>query len=135
MTGAYIAAGVALLGCFMKTDQPPVFSGRMGVQIASLFAAIINHREIGGVFGQRNDFTQLDLLQIAVYLVIFVSLILTLRSRSITERNERARSIRLERRMSLALAILLLVLNITVVIGALVTRPNPNIVRVIQTGD
>jgi hypothetical protein len=37
--------------------------------------------------------------------------------------------------MSLALAILLLVLNITVVIGALVTRPNPNIVRVIQTGD
>jgi hypothetical protein len=135
MTGAYIAAGVALLGCFMKTDQPPVFSGRMGVQIASLFAAIINHREIGGILGRRDSFTQMDLLQIAIYLVIFVSLILTLRSRNITERNEEARSIRMERRVSLALAILLLALNITVVVGALVTGPNPNIVQVIQKGD
>jgi hypothetical protein len=135
MTGAYLAAGAALLGCFMKADQPPVFSGRMGVQIASLFAAIINHREIGGVLGQRGNFTQLDLLQIAIYLVIFMSLVLTLRSRSITERNEQSRAIRMERRMSLALAILLLALNITVVVGALVARPNANIVQVIQTGD
>jgi hypothetical protein len=135
MTGAYLAAGVALLGCFMKTDQPPVFSGRMGVQIASLFAAIINHREIGGVLGQRGNVTQLDLLQIAIYLVIFMSLVLTLRSRSVTERNEQSRAIRMERRVSLALATLLLALNIIVVVGALVARPNPNIVQVIQTGD
>lgn len=135
MTGAYLAAGAALLGCFMKTDQPPIFSGRMGVQIASLFAAILNHRDIGGVLGQRNNFTRLDLLQIAVYLVIFVSLILTLRSRSAAERNDRARSIRLDRRMSLVLAIIFLVFNIAVVVGALITGPNPNIIQVIQTGD
>ena len=135
MTGAYLAAGAALLGCYMKTDQPPIFSGRMGVQIASLFAAIINHREIGGLLGQPSKFTRLDLLHIAVYLVIFVSLILTLRSRSAAERNDQARSIHLDRRMSLVLAIIFLAFNIAVVIGALVTGPNPNIIQVIEAGD
>lgn len=135
MTGAYLAAGAALLGCYMKTDQPPIFSGRMGVQIACLFAAILNHREIGGVFGQRNDFTRLDLLQIVVYLVIFVSLILTVRSRSAAERNGLASSVRLDRRMSLVLAIIFLVFNIAVVVAALVVGPNPNIIQVIQAGD
>jgi hypothetical protein len=135
MTGAYLAAGAALLGCHMKTDQPPIFSGRMGVQIACLFAAILNHREIGGVLGQRNNFTRLDLLQIAVYLVIFVSLILTLRSRSAAERDGLARSVRLDRRMSLVLAIIFLAFNIAVVVGALITGPNPNIIQVIQAGD
>jgi hypothetical protein len=135
MTGAYLAAGAALLGCYMKTDQPPIFSGRMGVQIASLFAAILNHREIGGVLGQRNNFTRLDLLQIAVYLVIFVSLILTLRSRSAAEREGLARSVRLDRRMSLVLAIIFLAFNIAVVVGALISAPNPNIIQVIQAGD
>jgi hypothetical protein len=129
------AAGAALLGCYMKTDQPPIFSGRMGVQIASLFAAILNHREIGGVLGQRNNFTRLDLLQIAVYLVIFVSPILTLRSRSAAEREGLARSVRLDRRMSLVLAIIFLAFNIAVVVGALISVPNPNIIQVIQAGD
>jgi hypothetical protein len=37
--------------------------------------------------------------------------------------------------MSLVLAIIFLVFNIAVVVGALITGPNPNIIQVIQAGD
>jgi len=105
------------------------------MQIASLFTAIINRREIVDVLGQHNSFTRLDLLHIAVYVLIFLSLVLTLRSRSLTERNEEIEATRLERGASLCLALLFLVLNVAVIIGSLAVGPNPNILQIIQMGD
>jgi hypothetical protein len=135
MTGAYLTGGAALLGCYMKTNHPPVFAGRMGLQIACLFSAIINHREITNATGQKDVFMLPDALQLLTYVLIFASLLLTLRSRNLNERNQEARAIREERRISLALALLFLVLNVTFVYAAWATSPSTNMLRNIQIVD
>jgi len=135
MAGAYLAAGAALLGCFMKTNHPPVFSGRIGLQIACLFAAIINHREIGNAAGHKDIFILPDALQLLTYVLIFASLVLTLRSRSLNERNQETRALRGERRITLYLALLFLLLNGALVWGALTATPISNMLRMIQIGD
>ncbi len=135
MAGAYLAAGAALLGCFMKTNHPPVFAGRIGLQIACLFAAIINHREIGNAAGQRDTFILPDALQLLTYVLIFISLVLTLRSRSLNERNQETRALREERRVTLCLALLFLLLNGALVWAALAATPISSMLRTIQIGD
>ena len=135
MAGTYLAAGAALLGCYMKTTQPPVFSGRMGLQIGCLFAAIINHREVGNVTGRKDVLMLPDALQVLTYVLIFASLVLTLWSRSLTESGPETRAIRMERRITLFLALFFLFLNVALVWGALVVTPNPNMLHIIQVGD
>jgi uncharacterized MnhB-related membrane protein len=135
MSGAYLAAVAALVGCYMKTEHPPIFSGRMGLQIGCLFAAIVNHREMGGAIGQKAMFLLPDALQLLTYILIFVSLLLTIRSRSLNERNQQMRAIREERRMSLCLALLFIILNAAFVWAALATAPSHNMLRLIQIGD
>lgn len=135
MAGAYLAAVVALLGCYMKTNHPPVFAGRMVLQISCLFAAIINHREIGNTTGQKYSFMLLDALQLLTYLLIFVSLVLTLRSRSLNERDQETRALRQERRITLCLALLFLLLNGALVWGAFTATPSSNMFRMVQIGD
>jgi hypothetical protein len=135
LAGAYLAAVAALLGCYMKTNQPPVFAGRMGLQIACLFAAIINHRDIATATGERYTFMLTDALQLLIYVLIFASLVLTLRSRSLAERNQEARAVREERRITLCLALLFLLLNGSLIWGALAATPSLNMLRMIQIGD
>ena len=135
MAGSYLAAAAALLGCYMKTTQPPVFSGRMGLQIGCLFAAIINHREISNLTGQKDIFILPDALQLSTYLLIFASLVLTLRSRRLTESNQEARGIRTERRITLCLALLFLLFNVASVWRAIVATPNSNRLQIFQVGD
>jgi hypothetical protein len=135
LAGAYLAAIAALLGCYMKTNHPPVFSGRMGLQIACLFAAIINHRDIANVTGQRYVFMLPDAIQLLTYVLIFASLVLTLYSRGLTERNREERAVRTERRITLCLGFLFLLLNVTFVWGALATKESTSMLRTIQVGD
>ncbi len=119
----------------MKTNHPPVFAGRIGLQIACLFAAIINHREIGNAAGQRDPFILPDALQLLTYVLIFISLVLTLRSRSLNERNQETRALREERRVTLCLALLFLLLNGALVWAALAATPISSMLRTIQIGD
>jgi hypothetical protein len=116
----------------VRTNHPPVFAGRIGLQIACLLAAVINHRAIGDATGQKDVFMLPDTLQLLTYLLIFASLLLTLRSRNLNERNQEARAIREERRISLFLALLFLVLNIGFVYAAWVRSPSANMPRMIQ---
>jgi hypothetical protein len=76
-----------------------------------------------------------DALQLLTYLLIFASLVLTLRSRSLTENNQEKRGIGAERRISLFLALLFLLLNVALVWGAVVITPNPNRLQIFQVGD
>jgi hypothetical protein len=135
MTGAYLSAGAALLGYYMETNIPPVFAGRMGLQIACLFAAIINHRDIVNATGHKDAFMLPDALQLLTYLLIFASLVLTLRSRRLSVRNQEECALRDDRRATLFLALLFLVLNVVLVWGALAAPPSSNMLRMIQFGD
>jgi hypothetical protein len=135
MAGAYLAAGAALLGCYMKTNQPPIFSGRMGLQIACLFAAILNHRDIGRTAGQNDAFMLPDALQLLTYVLIFASLGITLRSRSLSELDQVTRAVTQERRMTLLLALIYITLNVVLIWGALAAAPESKMVQLFQIGD
>lgn len=135
MGGAYLAAAAALLGCFMKTNHPPIFSGRIGLQIACLFAAIVNHRGIAIATGEKDTFVLPDALHLLTYVLIFLSLLLTLRSRSLSERNEETRALRGERRITLCLGLLFLLLNSALVWAAMASAPISNMLQLIQIGD
>jgi len=86
---------------------------------------------LGGATGQKAAFLLADTLQILTYIPIFASLLLTLRSRSLNERNQHVRA---ERRISLCL-VLFVILNVAFVWVAIATAPSDNILRLIQIGD
>jgi heme/copper-type cytochrome/quinol oxidase subunit 3 len=105
------------------------------LQIGCLFAAIVNQREMSGAVGQKAMFLLPNALQLLTYLLIFASLLLTIRSRALSERNQQMRAIKEKRRISLCLALLFIILNAAFVWAALATAPSHNMLRLIQIGD
>jgi len=121
ISGAYIAFAAAMMACLMKTTQPPVFSGRMGLQIACLFAAIINNRSTDASLGRDDLFTLPDLLHILIYAMIFCAMLITLRSRVLVETKREQRAILMERKATIALAVFFVVANIILIWRAAVS--------------
>jgi hypothetical protein len=124
MTGAYIAFASAMLACLMKTNQPPIFAGRMGLQIACLFAVIINHRSTNSSVGRDDVFCLLDTLHLIIYALIFAAIFITLRSRMLNDRGEEKQAIRWERRMTLVLAAVFAAANLLFIPTAIFTPPH-----------
>jgi len=123
MVGAYIAFFAAMLACFMRTNHPPIFAGRMSLQIAALFAIIINHRQIVPSTGRLTITTLPDELHLILYVLVFVALLITLRSRVLNEAGREEYAIRWERRSTLVLLCIFLIANITLIGGALTAPP------------
>jgi hypothetical protein len=123
MVGANIAFFAAMLACFMKTNHPPIFAGRMSLQIAALFAIIINHRQILPTGGRLTITTLPDELHLRLYLLVFASLLLTLRSRMLNEAGREEFAVRWERRGTLILLAIFLIANITLVTRAITAPP------------
>ncbi|MFZ0711698.1 MAG: hypothetical protein WAM53_16790 [Terrimicrobiaceae bacterium] len=124
MTGAYIAFAVAMLACLMKTNHPPIFSGRMGLQIACLFAVIINHRSTNSSVGRDDVFCLPDTLHLIIYALIFAAIFITLRSRLLNERGEEKQAIRWERRMTLVVVAIFAAANLLFIPAAIFTPPH-----------
>ena len=123
MVGANIAFLTAMLACFMKTNHPPLYSGRMSVQIAALFAIIINHRQIVPSTGRLTITTLPDLLHLVLYILVFASLLITLRSRVLSETGREQQAVRWERRCTLVLLIIFFIANVTLVTRAVTAAP------------
>ncbi len=130
MAGAYVAFAAAMLACFMKTNQPPVFAGRVGLIIACLFSTLINARNLEGVTGVPDAFDGPDLIHMLIYVLLFVALFVTLRSRVLSERGKDADAIRFERRASLGLTLVFLAVNIAFVSLAFFAPPSDSQTRV-----
>jgi predicted membrane protein len=113
-----------MLACLMKTNQPPIFAGRMGLQIACLFAFIINHRSTNSSVGRDDAFCLLDTLHLIIYALIFAAIFITLRSRMLNDRGEEKQAIRWERRMTLVLAALFAAANLLFIPAAIFTPPH-----------
>jgi hypothetical protein len=60
LIGAYVALLLALLSYLIKTDQPTLFSARLGLLVGSLFATVVNLRSTEAVLGRTDDFTLVD---------------------------------------------------------------------------
>lgn len=118
LTGGYIAFGAAMFACLMKTTQPPVFAGRMGLQISCLFAAIINNRTTDAILGRDDQFTLPDMLHLLIYIIIFLAMVITLRSRVLCEKGEEERAKKFERRATMVMVVLFVVTNIIMICRA-----------------
>jgi hypothetical protein len=75
LIGAYVALLLALLSYRIKTDQPTLFSARLGLLVGSLFATVVNLRSTEAVLGRTDDFTLVDKIHITISLYILVAAI------------------------------------------------------------
>lgn len=115
ISGGYIAFAAAMLACLMKTTQPPVFSGRMVLQISCLFAAILNNRATDSSMGREDMFTLPDILHLVIYFFIFIAMLITLRSRVLCERGQEAAASQMERRGTAILVVAFAIINVIMI--------------------
>jgi hypothetical protein len=92
LIGAYVAVLLALLSYRIKTDQPTLFSARLGLLVGSLFATVVNLRSTEAVLGRTDDFTLVDKIHLTIALYILVAAIFALISRHLCERERIAQS-------------------------------------------
>ncbi|MEA2239825.1 MAG: hypothetical protein QOC81_4549 [Thermoanaerobaculia bacterium] len=97
LIGAYVAVLLALLSYRIKTDQPTLFSARLGLLVGSLFATVVNLRSTEAVLGRTDDFTLVDKIHITIALYILVAAIFALISRRLCERERISQSRTLDR--------------------------------------
>lgn len=79
--GAYVAAAMGMLSFRIKTDQPTLFSARMGLLVGAIFATVVNLRSVESVLGRTDSFTLVDKIHLTIALYILVAMIAALYSR------------------------------------------------------
>ena len=134
MSGAYVSVLIALLGCLLKTRHPPVFSGRISMQVACLLAAVVNQREIGSAIGARSFYSLPDTLHVLCYLGILVAFLITLRSRKYNDDGQALKALRWEKRVSLIVLVVFILANFAC--GWWIIEPNapPDLAQIVEMG-
>ena len=135
MSGAYISVFIALLACFLKTIQPTVFSGRSGMQVACLLAAVVNQREIGGALGTRSFYSIPDTLHVLCYLCILTAFLITLRSRKFIDDDAPAKAVRWEKKASVVTATIFILLNVACVWWFIKPNKPQNVAQMVEQGN
>jgi len=95
LIGAYVAFLLAVISYRIKTDQPTLFSARIGLLVGSLFATIVNLRATESVLGRTEDFTLVDQIHLLITVYILIAAVSALLSRRLCEhdRIEKSRKI------------------------------------------
>ena len=122
LIGAYVALLLALLSYRIKTDQPTLFSARLGLLVGSLFATVVNLRSTEAVLGRTDDFTLVDKIHITISLYILVAAISALVSRHLCERDRVAQSQRVDNISLLITASIFIGLNVIMISDAMISR-------------
>jgi hypothetical protein len=81
LLGAYVAFTMALLSFRIHTDQPTLFSARLGLLVGSLFATVVNLRATESVVGRSDDFTLVDKIHLVIAVYILIAALAALISR------------------------------------------------------
>jgi len=118
LIGAYVAVLLALLSYRIKTDQPTLFSARLGLLVGSLFATVVNLRSTEAVLGRTDDFTLVDKIHISIALYILVAAIFALISRRFCEQEQIARSRKVDTIAFLVTGALFIVINVIMISDA-----------------
>ena len=122
LIGAYVALLLALLSYRIKTDQPTIFSARLGLLVGSLFATVVNLRSTEAVLGRTDDFTLVDKIHISISLYILVAAISALISRHLCERDRAAFSRTIDKYSLLVTAALFLTTNMIMISDAVISK-------------
>jgi hypothetical protein len=122
LIGAYVALLLALLSYRIKTDQPTLFSARLGLLVGSLFATVVNLRSTEAVLGRTDDFTLVDKIHITISLYILVAAVSALISRHLCERDRVALSQTIDKYSLLVTAAIFLVINVLMISNAVISK-------------
>jgi hypothetical protein len=134
MSGAYVSVLIALLGCLLKTQHPPVFSGRISMQVACLLAAVVNQREIGSAIGARSFYSLPDALHILCYLCILVAFLITVRSRKFNDDGQPLKALRWEKRVSLIVLVIFILANLACAWWIIEPNTPPDLAQIVEMG-
>lgn len=74
----YVAFAITLLAFLMETKSDDIFSGRIGVNVAMLFASILNAQTAESTIGQSTELTLIDKIHSTTYCYILWAILLTL---------------------------------------------------------
>jgi hypothetical protein len=118
----------------LKTDHPPIFSGRISMQVACLLAAVVNQREIGSAIGARSFYSLPDTLHILCYLGILVAFLITLRSRKFNDDGEPLKALRWEKRISLIVLIAFILVNFAWAWWIIEPNAAPDLAQIVEMG-
>jgi len=122
LIGAYVALLLALLSYRIKTDQPTLFSARLGLLVGSLFATVVNLRSTEAVLGRTDDFTLVDKIHITISLYILVAAISALISRYLCDRERVALSRTVDKYSLLVTAAIFLAANVLMISNAVISK-------------
>jgi hypothetical protein len=122
LIGAYVALLLALLSYRIKTDQPTLFSARLGLLVGSLFATVVNLRSTESVLGRTDDFTLVDKIHITISLYILVAAVSALISRRFCERDGVALSRRIDLISMIITAAIFAATNIVMISNAVISK-------------
>jgi hypothetical protein len=121
LIGAYVAVLLALLSYRIKTDQPTLFSARLGLLVGSLFATVVNLRSTEAVLGRTDDFTLVDKIHISIALYILVAAIFALISRHLCERERIAQSRKVDKISLIVTGVLFIAINAIMISDAVMS--------------
>jgi hypothetical protein len=122
LIGAYVALLLAMLSYRIKTDQPTLFSARLGLLVGSLFATVVNLRSTEAVLGRTDDFTLVDKIHITISLYIIVAAVSALISRRLCDHDRVALSRRVDNISLIVTAAILIALNVLMISNAVISR-------------
>lgn len=102
-TGVYAAAMISAMAFYMDPREPDLVSGRTGLCVGCLFAAIVNMQQAESTLGASEDVTLTDQIHIVAIVFILISTVLAIVSYLRCERDQADRAQKLDRHVYLPL--------------------------------
>lgn len=99
--GVYAAVAISAMAFYLDPREPDLVSGRTGLCVGSLFAAIVNMQQAEATLGVSEDVTLTDQIHIVAIVFILISTILAIVSYLRCERDQADRAQRLDRNLYL----------------------------------
>lgn len=99
--GVYAAATISALAFYMDPREPDLMSGRTGLCVGSLFAALVNMQQTEATLGISEDVTLTDQIHIVAILYILAATAMTIVSYLRCERGDADRACHLDRTVHL----------------------------------
>src|SRR4051812_3526318 len=122
LIGAYVALLLAMLSYRIKTEQPTLFSARLGLLVGSLFATVVNLRSTEAVLGRTDDFTLVDKIHITISVYILVAAFAALLSRRLSERERVTLSRKIDNLGLLVTAATIIAMNVIMISNAVISK-------------
>lgn len=96
-TGVYAAVVISAMAFYMDPREPDLVSGRTGLCVGCLFAAIVNMQQAESTLGISEDVTLTDQIHIVAIIFILISTVLAIVSYLRCQRDQADRAQKLDR--------------------------------------